>query len=319
MKKILSLAAMSLLVFACGDGHAETRPNSQSQVGLDKCPEPDPETWEHEVDYLGHRFFVVPDQIRNYQLQLENGSIIACRQPQSWKALDSNLAISMDPKFRDQRRITMINGKPFGSESKGGIYIRHNLISKDPTDVNLGWFLNPAPLVKADAEAGLRHLLAIPSEQALTILAATDVLASRGSYPIQSVAFALADEPILYWAYLATDPGPLWPTLRFLPLGAPPAEATIEAAWTASRILDLSVFNLWDVEAGHDALCTLATCRQQVDDVFYKIYAQGQTSNRDVCVHLGWDAGAFGASMVSTVCVNPLNGTLNFKGTRKGL
>ncbi len=343
MKKSISILTIGFGLFACGDGRAAEQQQSglvtednicqlaweQNEEQLDPSErmgnpfpmlkKPDA-PWRFEMEYQGHRLIIIPAQKVAYQIDLEN-KVLDCEVPVAWKVLDSTLQVAFDPQFANRRQITMINGKPFGSEVKGGLYLRHQLLPQDPNDINLAWFLDAAPIPKIDLIKAIREALPIPIEQTIELLKAVDHLKSRGNIGIQAVAMSVGEDPYRYWAMLPNQAAQLWPQLRFLPLGQATAEATVEEAWTKANILDLAATKLWDKTQKKMADCASIgtgnkiSCRQVVDDAFVKIFKEAQEKNRDVCVHLAFSGGAFSPYFISSFCVDPL-GSVRSSGSQ---
>lgn len=332
MKKSLSILSIGLGLFACSDGRAaeHQKPELVTEESIcqlaweqnedlldpaDRLGNPFPmlkkpdDPWRFEMDYQGHKLFIIPARSLVYQVELET-QVLDCEAPVAWKVLDSTIQVAFDPQFKNRRQITMINGKAFGSEAKGGLYLRHQLLPQDPNDINLAWFLSAAPIRKRDAIQAIREHLHIPMEQGIELLQATDHLKERGTMVIQAVAMSVGDDAYQHWAMLPNQAAQLWPQLRFLPLGQATAEASLEEAWTKAGILDLSVLKLWDKTQSKMVDCaTIGTankisCRQLVDDTFIKIFKEAQAENSDICVHLAWPGAEFSPYFVSSFCVD---------------
>ncbi len=332
MKRSISILTIGFGLFACGDGRAAEQQQSglvtednicqlaweQNEEQLDpseRMGNPFPllkkpnAPWLFEMEYQGHKLIIIPAQTVAYQIDLEN-KVLDCEVPVAWKALDSTLQVTFDPQLTNRRQITMINGKPFGSETKGGLYLRHQLLPQDPNDINLAWFLQAAPIPKIDLIQAIRETLPFPKEQDIELLHAVDHLQSRGNMGIQAVAMSVGEDPYRYWATLPNQATLLWPQLRFLPLGQPTAEATVEEAWTKANILDLAAMKLWDktqkkmVDCASIGTGNKVSCRQVVDDAFVKIFKEAQDKNRDICVHLAFSGGAFSPYFISSFCVD---------------
>ncbi len=285
--------------------------------------------WRFELSVEDQHFIVVPDQSLSFQIELQSAEdptsppkLVTCQVPTSWKALDIDISIASDPIMLNTKKITMINGKPFGSETKGGVYVRYGLIASDPTDVNLAWFVNSPEFAATQVATSLRNQLHMPGVQALRVIKAKDYMASSPSNPMQALAFTVAQEKIEHWALAPENSKQLWPTLRFLPLGHAPAEATVEASWNAAKILDLAVFKVWDVAQQKLAPCAAfantqsISCRQITDDTFFKTISRAKTLKSELCVHLAWEAGDFAAMLKTEVCVDLLTGLSHVVGTQ---
>jgi hypothetical protein len=240
--------------------------------------------------------------------------------PLSWKVLDSTLDINFNPLFKNKRQITMINGKPFGHETKGGLYIRYQLMTSDPSDINLAWYLKTPALKKSDVMAAVREHLQVPAEQDIDVQDASELLNNQGSMGIQAIGMSVGQDPVNHWAILPARAAQLWPSLKFLPLGDAPAAATLEEAWTQAGILDLAALKLWDLKARTWADCaTIGTsqrtsCRQIVDETFVKVFKEAQDKNTELCVHLAWPGADFSPYFVSRHCVNA-EGTVRTLGS----
>ncbi|HET9241037.1 MAG TPA: hypothetical protein VFO10_27470 [Oligoflexus sp.] len=334
MKKSLSILSISLGLLACGDGHAEEQHPSdeimtpeqvcrwaweQNEEQLDPKdrlgnPFPmqaNPEAgWHFEMEYLGHKLLIRPARSLDFQVELETGTL-DCSVPVSWKVLDSTLDISFHPLFKNKRQITMINGKPFGHETKGGFYIRYQLMNTDPYDINLAWYLKTPALKKADVMEAIRQQLQVPAEQSLDIQDAAELLKMQGAMGIQAIGLSVGQDPVNHWAMLPAKAAQLWPSLKFFPLGEAPSATTVEEAWTQSSILDLATLKLWDLKTRKWADCaTIGTsariaCRQIVDETFVKMFKDAQDKNTELCVHLAWPGADFSPYFVSRHCVNP--------------
>jgi hypothetical protein len=334
MKKSLSILSISLGLLACGDGHAEEQHQSaeimtpeqicrlaweQNEEQLDPAdrlgnPFPmqvSPEAgWHFQMDYLGHKLLIIPARSLDFQVGLDTG-VLDCSVPLSWKVLDSTLDINFNPLFKSKRQITMINNKPFGHETRGGLYIRYQLMPSDPYDINLAWHLKTPALKKTDVMAAVREHLQVPSEQGLEVQDASELLKTQGSMGVQAIAMSVSEGPISHWATLPARAAQLWPGLKFFPLGEAPAAATIEEAWTQSGILDLAALKLWDLKTKKWSDCsTIGTsqrmaCRQIVDETFVKVFKEAQEQNAELCVHLAWPGADFSPYFVSRHCVNP--------------
>ena len=359
MKNILYVLSLASGLTACGDGRAQALhlvappANLQSandfaicskaweQNELDSLPAErlgnpylmftdGSRNWQFDAEWQGRHFTVVPAAFYPFQVLLNpdmansgSTSVVNCMVPNAWKALDTTISVNSDVKFHDSKKITMINGKPFGSQSKGGIYIRHNLIPGDLTDVNLAWFIQSPELVLSEAEQGIRSVLNLPTEQKLKVNKATELMQGQGSYPIVAVAMTVGTEAIEHWAVLPIDTAHLFPSLRFLPLGISPPAASVEAGWNAAKILDLAVFKLWDVHQARAVDCSTTAvapkiaCRQIVDEALFKVFDKAQKLRENVCMHLAWPGQDFGRIFVSSFCVNAENGTVAFQGTQR--
>lgn len=333
MKKSLSILSISIGLFACGDSHAEAQhqdsetmtaekvcqfaweQNEEQLDPADRLGNPFPMLqkteagWRFEVQHEGHKLLIIPARFLAFQVELDSG-LLDCEVPVSWKALDSRLQVTFDPQFANQRRITMINGKAFGSETKGGLYLRHQLLPNDPTDMNLAWFLNAPVLKKDKLIEAIRERLQLPPQQALEVLQATDYLQAQGPMGIQAVAMSVGVDDPQHWALLPAQAAQLWPQLRFLPLGQATAEETLEQAWNKAGILDLAAFKLWNVVQKKMVDCatigggTKMSCRQVVDDAFAKIFKEAQEKNAETCIHLAWPGAEFSPYFVSSFCVD---------------
>lgn len=343
MKKTFSILSISFGLFACGDGHAEEQQISEPMTEKKICQlaweqneenlEPgdrlgnpfrmlnDNDTdWNFEMEHDGHTLLIVPSRSLAYQVELET-QVLDCEVPVSWKVFDSRLEVSFDPQFTNKRQITMINGKPFGSETKGGLYLRHQLLPNDPHDINLAWFLKSPALIKAELIKAVREGLQVPSEQTIEILQAADHLQQHGSMGIQALAMSVAQDPLKHWAMVPAQAAQLWPELRFLPLGEATAEASLEQAWNKAGILDLAALKLWDVSQRKMVDCAaIATgqkmsCRQLVDDAFVKIFKEAQDKNADTCLHLAWSGGEFSPYFISSFCVQA-DGSIRALGSK---
>jgi hypothetical protein len=343
MKKSLSILSISLGLLACGDGHAEeqhpsgeiTTPeqicrlaweqNEEQLDPKDRLGNPFPMQanaaagWHFQMDYQGHKLLIIPARSLDFQVELETG-YLDCSVPLSWKVLDSTLDINFNPLFKNKRQITMINGKPFGHETKGGLYIRYQLMTADPSDINLAWYLKTPALKKSDVMAAVREHLRVPAEQSIDVQDASELLKNQGSMGIQAIGMSVGQDPVNHWAMLPARAAQLWPSLKFLPLGDAPAAATLEEAWTQAGILDLAALKLWDLKAGKWTDCaTIGTsqrtsCRQVVDETFVKVFKEAQDKNTELCVHLAWPGADFSPYFVSRHCVNA-EGTVRTLGS----
>lgn len=343
MKKSLSILSISLGLLSCGDGHAEeqhqtpeiTTPEQicrlaweQNEEQLDPSdrlgnPFPmqaNPEAgWHFEMDHAGHKLFIIPARSLDFQVELESGTL-DCSVPVSWKVLDSTLDVNFNPFFKHKRQITMINGKPFGHETKGGLYVRYMLMASDPYDINLAWYLKTPALKKSDIVDAVRQHLHVPAEQSIDVQDAAELLKTQGSMGIQAVAMSVGQDAVTHWATLPTRAAQLWPGLKFFPLGEAPSAATLEESWTQASILDLATLKLWDLKTKKWADCaTIGTsqriaCRQIVDETFMKVFKEAQDKNTEICVHLAWPGADFSPYFVSRYCVNP-EGTVRTLGS----
>jgi hypothetical protein len=343
MKKSLSILSISLGLLSCGDGHAEEQhqsaeimtpeqicrlaweDNEEQLDPSDRLGNPfpmqaNPEAgWRFQMDYLGHKLLIIPARSLDFQVELDTGNL-DCSVPVAWKVLDSTLDINFNPLFKNKRQITMINGKPFGHETKGGLYIRYQLMTTDPYDINLAWYLKTPALKKADVMEAVRQHLHVPAEQGIEIQEASELLKNQGSMGVQAIGMALGQAPIKQWALLPPRAAQLWPGLKFFPLGEAPAAATVEEAWTQAGILDLATLKVWDLTSRTYADCaSIGTsqriaCRQIVDETFVKMFKEAQEKNTELCIHLAWPGADFSPYFVSRHCVNP-EGTVRTLGS----
>jgi hypothetical protein len=286
MKKSLSLLTIGFSLAACGDGQAAERNASvlqteesvcqlaweQNEAQLDPTdrmgnpflmPKSSSHDWRYELDHEGRRIHIMPAQKLSYQVELDASQttsglskIVTCVVPVAWKALDVTLSVAYDPVFQNSRQIMMINGKPFGHESRSGLYLRHQLIPTDLHDINLAWHLQSAALDKHAAIQKIRTQLSIPVEQSVELSQALEHLQGQGPMAIQAIAMTVGTDAIRHWAQLPDQAAALWPKLRFLPIGPVTQESTVENAWKKAGILDLAALKLFDVTQKSLAPCT---------------------------------------------------------------
>ncbi|MDQ3235480.1 MAG: hypothetical protein M3Q07_27030, partial [Pseudobdellovibrionaceae bacterium] len=149
MKKSLSILSIGFGLLSCGDGHAEEPSSLELQTEQTICQlaweqneeQMDPEdrlgnpfpmlnhphqNWQFKIAANGHTLHLMPAEKLQFQVELDPDQtisgqvkIVDCEVPTAWKILDSRLRVTFDPKLGNSRQITMINGKPFGSETKG--------------------------------------------------------------------------------------------------------------------------------------------------------------------------------------------------------
>ncbi|WP_141734906.1 hypothetical protein [Oligoflexus tunisiensis] len=350
MKKSLSVLTISLSLAACGDVQAEEGaayelPNEDSVCQLaweqneallepaDRMGNPflmqaSSNDWRYEVEHEGRRIHIMPARKLAFQVELDasqtasgQARIVDCEVPVAWKALDVTLSVAFDPQFQGNRQIMMINGKPFGHETKGGLYLRHHLVPTDPHDINLAWHVQAPALNRDAAIQWIRTELHIPAEQTVVLTQALEHLQGRGPMGIEAIAMTVGTDAIQHWAHLPAQAASLWPRLRFLPIGPATAESTVENAWKKAAILDLAALKLFDVAQKSLAPCTAVgsgphpACRQIVDETLVRIFQDAQSRGTDLCVHLAWQGGSFSPYFVSTFCVDPA-GNVSFQGTQ---